>query len=42
MNRSSKTKQGLLLDIEDLRTKLDVAQQRLQEANEGGGGNDRE
>jgi hypothetical protein len=35
MNRCSKTRQQLLLDIEELRTKLDVAQQRLQEANEG-------
>jgi hypothetical protein len=35
MNRSSTTRQQLLLEIEELRTKLDVAQQRLQEANEG-------
>jgi len=34
MNKSSKTNQQLLLEIEELRTRLDVAQQRLQEANE--------
>ena len=34
MNKNSKTKQQLLLEIEELRTRLDVAQQRLQEANE--------
>ena len=34
MNGSSKTTQQLLLEIEALRAKLDVAQQRLQEANE--------
>ena len=34
MNRSSKTKQQLLLEIKGLRTMLGVAQQRLQEANE--------
>jgi PAS domain S-box-containing protein len=32
MNRSSKTRQQLLLEIEELRTRLDVAQQRLPEA----------
>ena len=34
MNKSSKTNQQLLLEIEELRARLDVAQQRLQEANE--------
>ena len=34
MNGSSKTTQRLLLELEALRAKLDVAQQRLQEANE--------
>ena len=34
MNESSKTNQQLLLEIEELRARLDVAQQRLQEANE--------
>ena len=34
MNKNSKTKQQLLLEIEELRTRLDVAQQRLQEADE--------
>ena len=34
MNRSSKTRQQLLLEMEGLRTGLDVAQQRQQEANE--------
>lgn len=34
MNRSSKTRQELLLEMEGLRTGLDVAQQRLQEAKE--------
>ena len=34
MNKSSKTRPQLLLEIEELRTQLDVAQQRLQEANE--------
>ena len=34
MNKSSKTNQQLLLEIEELRTRLAVAQQRLQEANE--------
>jgi len=34
MNKSSKTNQQLLLEIEELRTRLVVAQQRLQEANE--------
>jgi PAS domain S-box-containing protein len=34
MNKNSKTKQQLLLEIEELRTGLDVVQQRLQEANE--------
>ena len=33
MNTSSKTNQQLLLEIEELRTRLAVAQQRLQEAN---------
>ena len=33
MNKSSKTNQQLLLEVEELRTRLDVAQQRLQEAN---------
>jgi PAS domain S-box-containing protein len=32
MNRSNKTRQQLLLEIEELRTRLDVAQRRLQEA----------
>jgi formate hydrogenlyase transcriptional activator len=35
MNESSKTNQQPLLEIEELRSKLDVAQKRLQEANEG-------
>ena len=34
MNESSKTNQQLLLEIEELRARLAVAQQRLQEANE--------
>src|SRR5271157_5143933 len=34
MNKNSKTKQQLLLEIEELRTNLDIAQQRLQEADE--------
>jgi formate hydrogenlyase transcriptional activator len=34
MNKSSKTNQQLLLEIEELRTRLDVSQQHLQEANE--------
>ena len=34
MNTSSKTNQQLLLEIEELRTRLAVAQQHLQEANE--------
>jgi len=34
MNKSSKTKEQLLLEVEELRTGLDVAQQRLQEGNE--------
>ena len=34
MNKSSKTNQQLLLEVEELRTRLDVAQQHLQEANE--------
>ena len=34
MNRSSKTRQQLLLEIKELRTMLGVAQQRLQEVNE--------
>ena len=34
MNWSSKTRQQLLLEIEGLRTGLDVARQRLQEAND--------
>jgi hypothetical protein len=35
MNRSSKTRQQLLLEVEELRTRLDVVQQQLQEADEG-------
>jgi len=35
MDKNAKTKQQLLLEIEELRTRLDVAQQRLQEADEG-------
>ena len=34
MNRSSKTNQPLLPEIEELRTRLEVARQHLQEANE--------
>lgn len=34
MNRSSKTKQQLLLEIEEVRTRLDALQKRLQEGNE--------
>ena len=34
MNKSSGTNHQLLLEIEELRTRLAVAQQRLQEANE--------
>jgi formate hydrogenlyase transcriptional activator len=34
MNRSSKTRRQLFLEIEELGTALDVARQRLQEANE--------
>jgi hypothetical protein len=34
MNRSSKTRPQLLFEIEGLRTGLDVARQRLQEAND--------
>jgi formate hydrogenlyase transcriptional activator len=34
MNKSSKTNQQFLLEIEELRARLDVSQQRLQEANE--------
>jgi PAS domain S-box-containing protein len=34
MSKNSKTKQQLLLEIEELRTRIDVAQQRLQDANE--------
>ena len=34
MNKSSKTNQQPLLEIDELRAKLDVARQRLQEANE--------
>jgi signal transduction histidine kinase len=34
MNKNSKTKQQLLLEIEEYGTRLDVAQQRLQVANE--------
>ena len=34
MNKSSKTKEQLLLEVEELRTGLDIAQQRLQEGNE--------
>jgi formate hydrogenlyase transcriptional activator len=34
MNRSSKTRQQLLIEMEELQTRLDVAQQRLQEVNE--------
>ena len=34
MNKSSKTNQQLLLEMEELKARLDVAQQRLQEANE--------
>ena len=34
MNKSSRTNQQLLLEIEELRAKLAVAKQRLQEANE--------
>ena len=42
MNKNSKTKQQLLLEMEELRTRIDVAQQRLQEAERtNAGGNDR-
>ena len=34
MDKGSKTRQQLLLEIEELKTSLDVSQQRLQEANE--------
>ena len=34
MNKSSKTKEQLFLEVEELRTGFDVAQQRLQEGNE--------
>jgi hypothetical protein len=34
MNRSNQTREQLLLEIEELGMKLDVAQHRLQEANE--------
>jgi len=34
VNKGSKTNQQLLLEIEELRARLDVAQKRLQEANE--------
>ena len=34
MDKDSKTRQQLLLEIEELKTSLDVSQQRLQEANE--------
>jgi formate hydrogenlyase transcriptional activator len=34
MNESSKTRQQRLLEMEELRTRLDVTQQRLQEVNE--------
>jgi formate hydrogenlyase transcriptional activator len=34
MNNGSKTNQQLVLEIDELRARLDVAQQRLQEANE--------
>jgi formate hydrogenlyase transcriptional activator len=34
MNESSKTRQQRLLEMEELRTRLDVSQQRLEEANE--------
>lgn len=34
MNKSSKKNEQLLLEIEELRTRLDVSQQHLQEANE--------
>ena len=34
MNNRSKTNQQLVLEIDELRAKLDVARQRLQEANE--------
>ena len=34
MNNGSKTNQQLVLEIDELRAKLDVARQRLQEANE--------
>ena len=34
MNKNTKTKQQLLLEIEELRARLDVAQHRLQEADE--------
>jgi hypothetical protein len=34
MNKKTKTKQQLLLEMEELRTRLNVAEQRLEEANE--------
>ena len=34
MNRGTRTKQQLLFEIEELRTRLDLTQQRLKEANE--------
>jgi len=34
MNKNSKTKQQLLLEIEELRTRLEATERRLQEANE--------
>jgi hypothetical protein len=34
MNRRSQTRQQLLVEIEELRTRLDVARQRLREADE--------
>ena len=35
MKGKAKTKQQLLLEMEELRTRLDVTEWRLQEANEG-------
>jgi PAS domain-containing protein len=34
MNKNSKTKQQLLLEMKELRTRLDATERRLQEANE--------
>jgi hypothetical protein len=34
MKKKTKTKQQLLLEMEELRTRLNVAEQRLEEANE--------